>query len=98
LQDATIFLELRVGEVDAVLAHALGKLERRFAQLGLLLLVDGRHGVFEEVLTCLLRLLHLLLVVAGSTPELEPSVHRIGEVDAVLAHALGELEGRLLLI
>ena len=94
-------LELWIGHVDAVLAHALREGQHRVA----LLLGDvarraeaGRHQVLAGLL-CLLDLRAVELAGSGADRERHLAVRadlRIGHVDAVLAHALGEGEGRIL--
>jgi hypothetical protein len=96
LRHAAALLELRVGHVDAVFAHALGEVEHGLSELRLLLLVERRRAdLLEDLPARFLRVLHFLLV-AGPLPELEAAVHRVGQVDSVLAHAPGVLELRLL--
>jgi hypothetical protein len=105
-----VLAELGVGHVDAVVAHALGELEQALLHLGLLLGVelDRAHAVLEDRLALRLRRLELLRlgVHSGATLSLvdEDAAAavladlRVGHVDAVVAHALGEVEQRLLAV
>ena len=94
----------RVGHVDAVLTHAAGEGDHGVALLGVDL-AGPVAAAAHEAAAGLLGLVQLLGVRAGAAaagaadPHPDPALVvdlRVGDVDAVLAHALGEVEGRLL--
>ena len=102
--DAAVLAEHRVGHVDAVVAHALGELEQLLAHLRLLLGIEFEvaHRVLEDRLA---RLLRRPATRRGRRPRSSTTIIppspvaaelRVGHVDAVVAHALGEVEHRLL--
>jgi hypothetical protein len=91
---------LRVGHVDALVAHALGELELRVLDRGVVGVCELAAGVAEELLACLRALAEGLQVDLAARPlEHRAAVGarlRVGEVEALVAHALRELEPRLL--
>ena len=92
-----------IGNLDPVLAHALRELEERLLQRGTILLREplGRRrstrGSAQTAAAGLLGLLERVGVAADVGRDDEAAVLvGIGEVDAVRAHTLRELERRLL--
>ncbi len=96
--DADAAVGLRVRHVDAVVAHALGELDHLVELLLRELARPAEAGVLEDVLAGLLGRLELLATgIDAVLPDADPDAAappglRVGHVDAVVAHALGELE------